>query len=331
MCRHQIAIFISAMSVFIALPREAVLAQSPAQLTTGTLTHLTVVTADLDATARTYADLFGISLPQIRNQTIDLPDGSKVEVRAASVPLPNFRIDLNQPVTKSGPVYEHLQKYGLTVYRLGVSSTDNVDDIRGDLVKKGGKWTAGAPGGSYAFVDLRDRIGVTLEITRSAAATTATTPPAAPPQQTGLLGGLPVNHIGLAVRNVEETMNAFVEILGVKAVPVNEFPNPPAPFQFPLGSKWDVNAHVRTNMLRYGRVALELIQSVGGPTPWTETLEKQKGLGIQHMAVGRGTLSREEWLRLGQSKGGKWTNGGPPPQGTFAYLDFSETTGLIFE
>ena len=52
MRRLQIAIFISAMSVFIALPRGAVQAQSPAQLTTGTLTHLTVVTADLDATAR---------------------------------------------------------------------------------------------------------------------------------------------------------------------------------------------------------------------------------------------------------------------------------------
>src|SRR5262249_6013723 len=117
MRRPRMVIVILAMSVLVTVPRRAVIAQSPAPLATATLTHLTVVTPDLDATARKYADLFGIPEPQIRNQTIDLPDGSKVEVRAASVPLPNFRIDLNQPVTKSGPVYDHLQRYGLTVYR----------------------------------------------------------------------------------------------------------------------------------------------------------------------------------------------------------------------
>jgi catechol 2,3-dioxygenase-like lactoylglutathione lyase family enzyme len=328
--RSQQQHLITALIVAIALTASGT-AQTPSAsaLTTGTLTHLTVVTPDIDATARKYADLFGIPVPQIRNQTFELPNGSKIDVRTASVPLPNFRIDLNQPITKSGPIYEHLQKYGLTVHRLGVSTDGRLDDIRAELAKKGGKWTVGTTTGDYAFVDLRDRIGATLEITKSAGQPAAA--PATPPQQTGLLGGLAVNHIGLAVRNIEETMNAFVEILGVAPVRVNDFPNPPAPFQFPPDSKWDTSAHVRTNMLRYSRIGIELIQSVGSPTPWTETLEKQKGLGIQHMAVGRGTLSREEWLRQGQAKGGKWTNGGPPPQGTFAYMDFSDTTGLIFE
>src|SRR5690348_9548190 len=105
----QLAIVVLAMSVFSTTSGRVVTAQSPAPLAGGTLTHLTVVTPDLDATARKYADLFGIPVPEFRMQAIDLPDGSRVDVRAASVSLPNFRIDLNQPVTKSGPVYEHLQ------------------------------------------------------------------------------------------------------------------------------------------------------------------------------------------------------------------------------
>ena len=50
-----------------------------------------------------------------------------------------------------------------------------------------------------------------------------------------------------------------------------------------------------------------------------------------HIAVGRGKLGREEWLKVGQEKGGKWTNGGPPPSGTFAYLDWTDTLGIVIE
>jgi hypothetical protein len=60
-------------------------------------------------------------------------------------------------------------------------------------------------------------------------------------------------------------------------------------------------------------------------------VRKFGGPEVQHIAVGRGSLSRDEWLRIGQEKGGKWTNGGPPPDGTFAYLDFASTLGLVFE
>ena len=37
----------------------------------------------------------------------------------------------------------------------------------------------------------------------------------------------------------------------------------------------------------------------------------------------------DELIRDLQSKGGKWTNG--KPGGNYAYLDFTDTLGLIFE
>ena len=49
---------------------------------------------------------------------------------------------------------------------------------------------------------------------------------------------------------------------------------------------------------------------------------------IMHIAVGRGNIPRDEWLRIGQEKGG-WTNGGA--DSFFAYLDWSDTLGLVIE
>src|SRR5262245_3425571 len=77
----------------VVLERPASLQSAP-MLSTGTLTHLAVATPNVEATARRYADLFGIPVPQIRTVTLDLPNGSKADIKVANVPLPNFRIEL---------------------------------------------------------------------------------------------------------------------------------------------------------------------------------------------------------------------------------------------
>jgi len=325
--RARSTLLLLTLLVALATLRPFAQPQTAPTLVSGTITHLGVAVRDIDTTARKYADLFGIPTPDVRTVMLDLPNGSKAELKVANVAMPDFRIELDQPVTSAGPVYEHLQKYCLSVHHLGISIEGSVDEMRTELVRKGGKWTAGSPGGTFAYVDFRERLGTTIEIVKQTAPPGATPAAAAP---TGLLGGRRVSHIGLAVKDINETMNAYVEILGVKPVPVNKYP-PSGSMPFPPGHKWDPNASVLTNMLRFGRIGIELIQSVGSPTPWTETWDKQHGLAIQHVAVGRGPLSREEWLRTGQEKGRKWTNGGPPPEGTFAYMDFSESLGLIFE
>ena len=330
MHRKAAAVFVVVSAVILSvLPVSVQVPSEPSPLAEATIAHVGVVVPDIEAAARKYADLFGLDPIAIRTAPVDLPDGSKATLKMANVPLPNFHIELVEPVTKAGPLYEHLQKFGPSAHHFGVilPGTGSVDEARMALEKKGGKWTLGAKGGSYAYIDFRDRLGATVEIQHTANGTSGVPP--AKVGEVGLFGGRPLSHFGIAVTDVDAAIKAFVDILGVPPAKAMRFPNPPAPFGFPPGM-WNHDAYVMTTMVRKGKIAIELIQSVGEPTPWTDTIRKNGGSNaIQHIAVGRGSIPRDEWLRIGQAKGGKWTNGAP--EGNFAYLDFTDTLGLIFE
>jgi catechol 2,3-dioxygenase-like lactoylglutathione lyase family enzyme len=290
-------------------------------------THVGVVVPDIEAALRGYADILGIEVPEVQEVPVPLADGSQVPIKRAVLKVPGFHIEPIEPLSTSGPFYEHLQAYGMSVHHLGLLVDGDVDEMRDRLVGRGGIHTAGATG-VFAYVDFREQLGTTLEIQPS---TADINDPATPGPQNGLFGGRPVSHIGFAVRDVDVAIQAFVDILGLAPTEAITFP-PQGLFPFPPGLGWDATSHVRVTQMRLGNTGLELIEPVGGPNPWTDTLEKQGGNALQHLAMGRGELSRDEWLRVGQEKGGKWTNGGPNGElGGFAYLDFTETLGLIFE
>jgi catechol 2,3-dioxygenase-like lactoylglutathione lyase family enzyme len=298
---------------------------TPTLLTNAPLTHLGIVAPDLEKVARGYADIFGIPVPEITTIKIELPNAKKADVRVAYVPMPNFYLKLMQPVTKSGPVYEFLQKFGLGIYSLGVGIDGNIDAVRAELVSKGGKWTGGVKGGAYALVDFRQTpIGSTLEV----GPTKPPAMPTPPATQSGLFGRRPISHVGWANTDAAASVTKFVEVFGMPRVEPRRFP-PTGWFPYPP-NMWSTMSTVQTCMLRQGTIGIEIIQSVGEPTPWTFHIKKH-GVSAMHIAVGRGTLSREDWLRIGQEKGGKWTNGGPPPEGTFAYLDWDDTLGIVIE
>ena len=67
---------------------------------------------------------------------------------------------------------------------------------------------------------------------------------------------------------------------------------------------------------------------MGAPTPWSEFVARQKGSAAQHLAIDVGNRMDEMIADL-VAKGGKWTNG--KPGGGYAYLDFMDTLGLVFE
>ena len=290
------------------------------------MTHVGVVVRDMEAAARGYADIFGIPVPAIQTVTSVQPDGSKADIKVAYVPLPNFSIKIAQPITETGPVHNHLEQFGVGVEHLAFSIDTDLDEMRTALVHKDGRWTGGEEGGDYALVDFRQRLGTALEIVQRP------TPTSAPgSEETGLFGGRLLRHVGLAVRDVDAMIASYADIVGTPLTQATRFPPEPGPFPFPPELGWNADAHVMVTQPQHSGIGIELIQSIGAPTPWSDFVEKQRGPAIQHLAVGRGSLSREDWLRIGQEKGGKWTNGGPPPDGTFAYLDFSETLGLTFE
>lgn len=324
---RRLLLIVFVIMIGVAAPRPSTLhAQGTSSLVNAPLTHLTVVTPDIQTCVKGYAAIFGIPTPTIKKAAFDLPNGKKEEVQIAFVPMPNFYIEILQPMGKNGPIADHLKRFGLGLYALGVGIDANVDGVRQELVGKGGTWTGGKAGGAYAFVDFRDTpIGATIVV----GPTARPEMPPAPTAQSGLFGGLAINHVGFANTDAAASVKKIVEVFGMAPVEPRRFP-PEGPFPYPPGL-WTENGSVQTAMLRQGKIGVEVIQGVGDPNPWSAQIKKQKGICLMHIAVGRGKMGREEWLKLGQELGGKWTNGGPPPTGSFAYLDWTDTLGIVIE
>ena len=301
-------------------------AQSASSLKDAPLTHLGIVCADLDSVARGYADLWGIAVPEIGTISFDLMDGSTADVRVAYIPLPNFYLELLQPITEAGLIHDHLEQFGLGMHHIGVGVDANVDAVRAELESKGGKWSGGAAGGDYAFVDFRHTpLGATLEI----GSTERPSMPDSPTTQTGLFGSRPIGHVGLANVDADASRAKYIEVFGMEDAPkVRRFP-PEGQFPFPPGHQWNPDAYVRTVMTpsgwnrsgddRVSRIAI----AVDSPYRHAE------GDVAHAHRRWHGEIPRDEWLRIGQEKGGKWTNGGA--DSFFAYLDWSETLGLVIE
>ena len=68
---------------------------------------------------------------------------------------------------------------------------------------------------------------------------------------------------------------------------------------------------------------------IGSPSPWADYIGKQRGTALHHIAWNVGDKLTET-VQFLQSKGGKWTNGGPG--GSYAYLDFMDgPLGVVIE
>ena len=143
-----------------------------------------------------------------------------------------------------------------------------------------------------------------------------------------MFGSRPISHVGLANADADASIQKYAEVFGIDPASARRYP-PDGWFPFPPGHTWDTMAYVRTVILPQAGVGIEIVESVGSPTPWTHHIDKQQGTSIMHIAVGRGNIPRDEWLRIGQEKGGMWTNGGA--DSSFAYLDWSDTLGLVIE
>lgn len=308
---------------------------SPAgPLAGASITRLGVVVPDIDKTIKKFAEIFGTDVPTIGQESVDLPDGAKVKVKVARVYEPGFHFEIYQPDGGKGPFAEYLKTYGRGHFSMGISVAGDVDAIRKRMVEQGGTWTGGKAGGSYAFVNFQKRLGGTLHIVKEQAPMI----PSPLPTQTGIFGGRPLGHVGVATTNIEDTHKAFIEILGVANLPIGIVPRDvPGPWPYPPNTKYDGNVKLRHVILRMGTVGIELIESLGGPTPWTEAIEKYKGTTFQHIAVGRGTHEYEAWVQMGMKMGARWTNGSIPGRGVvpnsgpFAYLDWTDSIGLVIE
>lgn len=140
------------------------------------------------------------------------------------------------------------------------------------------------------------------------------------------LGTDVVCQVGLIVRDVERSAEAFSRILGL---PLPEISITDAPeFSKATYRGEPTEARARLAFFDLGQVQLELIEPVGAPSTWNDFLE-EKGEGVHHIAF---TVADTDQVTggLGEQgidviQQGQWSTG------QYTYVDTSSKLGVILE
>jgi methylmalonyl-CoA/ethylmalonyl-CoA epimerase len=137
------------------------------------------------------------------------------------------------------------------------------------------------------------------------------------------LGELPIDHVGVIVKDVEKAAKAYADVLGIPASPVKEQTG----VVFPADYRGDRKAHTKTVTFQLNGVGLELMQPVGGASPWRDHLDKY-GEGLHHIAIA-GVKNVADAAAFAASKGGKQVVGGPGYK--TAFVDLKPVLGFTLE
>lgn len=124
-----------------------------------------------------------------------------------------------------------------------------------------------------------------------------------------------VDHIGIAVRNLNEQITYYTETLGLKLLKIEEVPS----------------QNVRVAFLDAGNVKLELLEPMSEDSAIYKHIEK-RGEGIQHVAFGvTGIRERMQELR---DKGVRLLSDEPGPGAggaEVAFLHPKDSFGVLYE
>jgi hypothetical protein len=122
---------------------------------------------DIDKTVQALADVWGVDVPKITpgNNVPFPPDGkSSGNMKVATLMLDNLRLEVIQPVDNTpSPWRDYLEKCGDGLHHIGVDAVNAQETVR-YLQGKGGRWTLGAPTGTFAYVDMTPRLPFTIEV-----------------------------------------------------------------------------------------------------------------------------------------------------------------------
>jgi hypothetical protein len=137
-----------------------------------TFSHIGIVTPDIMKTAQVFADLYGVTVPEPgiydnRGEGLAVPAGANwnkaARARTTRFAVAGTFIELLEPIDGPSPWADHLEKYGMSVHHIAWRPK-GVEQARLALLKQGGKWVMGSGGENMAYVDMRDVVGVTIEV-----------------------------------------------------------------------------------------------------------------------------------------------------------------------
>jgi catechol 2,3-dioxygenase-like lactoylglutathione lyase family enzyme len=140
------------------------------------------------------------------------------------------------------------------------------------------------------------------------------------------LGSRVVCQIGLVVRDVERSAQAYADLFGVD-VP-EWFLTDPQEVAHTRYRGQPTPGRARLAFFHLGSVSLELIEPVGGPSTWQEFLEA-RGEGVHHIAFE--IQSMDEQVEILVRKGMPLVQRGEYTGGRYAYIDGVPQLGVVLE
>ena len=144
-------------------------------LPTRNVVQIAVVVRDVEKAAKTWADFFGLEVPE--TSLTDPPEkahstyrGKPTEARAklAFLKMDNLQIELIEPIGEPSTWMDFLKTHGEGVHHIAFGVKGMNEQIA-NLEKKGmplvqfGEWTA-YTGGCYAYFDSEKQLGVIVEL-----------------------------------------------------------------------------------------------------------------------------------------------------------------------
>ena len=239
-----------------------------------TVTHVGVVVRDVEKAAKAWADLFQVEvLPVTDTKPVAFPKGYRgdrgAHTRVAQVHFNNMLVELEQPVGGASPWKDFLDKYGEGIHHIGFNVAGLEDHVR-LLESKGGKRVLGETGGSVALVDLMPQFGLTIELAKVQKDTPLGTP--GPPATKGMKDPA---RIGLMVRDGDAFKARYIDLFDVPVNPPVESKG--RTLQFPKDFTGDPQASNREIYVPLDNFWVNLIQPVGGKSPWRDLLDKREG------------------------------------------------------
>lgn len=126
--------------------------------------HLGIAVADLQETARLYAEVFGLKVSH--EETVA---GQKV--RTGFIQVGESRIELLESTAPDGPIARHIEKRGPGLQHVALE-VENIDDAIAHVRSKDVRtltdsWSIGAGGSKVIFLHPKDTGGVLVEFVES--------------------------------------------------------------------------------------------------------------------------------------------------------------------
>jgi hypothetical protein len=170
---QSVVVMFALIGVMATIDRVA--GQGSAPLQGATFTHIGIVTKDITKTAQMFADVYGITPPAMvriydnNGKGIPFPPGitgnKAAKGKLMQFAIGNVRVELIEPIDGPTAWSEHLDKYGMSIHHLAFQVPDVNTAVKG-LQAKGGTWNMGEGGQAFAYVNMKEQLGYTIEVGR---------------------------------------------------------------------------------------------------------------------------------------------------------------------